>query len=137
MNNTNVLDEAEQTKRISTAAHGRFCKALRRIKSALLVTCVALTVMVGGTQRANAAYYDNYYSIYQYYLNLYSFTGVPQYYYDAVGFYYYYLAGHYGDYYGYYSDPVAYKSTEYRGSITYAGYYYDLYAYYGDLYIRL
>jgi hypothetical protein len=124
-------------KGILTAAHGPFFKALRKIKSVMLVTFLALTVMIASTQRSNAAYYSNYYSQYQFYYNLYLRTGVPQYYYNAVGFYYYYLAGHYGDYYGYNSDPVGYKSTNYRGSTTFAGYYYNLYASYGDYYIHL
>ena len=137
MSNTNALEETEHTKRISTAGHNRFYKALRRTKSALLLTCLALTIMIASTQRSNAAFYDNYASLYQYYYNLYLRTAVPQYYYDAIGFLYYYYAGYYGDYYGYYADPAAYKSTYYRGSTTYAGYYYDVFAYYGDYYIRL
>jgi hypothetical protein len=136
MSNTNALKEIEHTKRISTMGLGRFYKALPRIKSALLLTCLALSVMIASTQRSNAAFYDNYASLNQYYYNLYLHTGVPQYYYAAIGFLYYYYAGYYGDYYGYQSDPVAYKSTNYRGSTTAAGYYYNLYAYYGDYYIR-
>jgi hypothetical protein len=110
---------------------------LRKIKASFLIMCIALGVMIGSTQESKAAYYNNYNSLYVYYLNLYHSTGVPQYYYDAVAFYYYYLAGLYGDYYGYYYDSVGYKSTNYRGSTTYAGYYYDVYASYGDYYIRL
>src|SRR6516164_9870641 len=109
MSNTNALGEAEQAKRNSTIAHGRFCKAFRRMKSALLVTCVTLTIMIASTQRSNAAYYDNYYSLYQYYLGLYYSTWFPQYYYDAIAYYFYYLAGFDGDYFGYYYDGI-YKS---------------------------
>jgi hypothetical protein len=115
----------------------RFCKALRRTKSALLVTCVALTALIASTQQSSAAFYNNYNSYYQYYYNLYLRTGVAQYYYHAIGFYYYYLAGYYGDYFGYYADPLGYKSTTYRGSTTYAGYYYDTFAYYGDYFLHL
>ena len=92
--------------------------------------------MFGTTQQSKAAFYDNYYSYYQYYHNLYLRTGVAQYYWDALGFYYSYLAGYYGDHDGFYYDAVGYKSINYRGSTTYAVYYYNTYAFYGDYYIR-
>ena len=116
---------------------------IRKFKAAILVVGIAFCVMLGTTQQSTAAkhstpaFYNKYYSTYLYYSNLYSRTRVAQYYYAAQAFLYYYDAGYWGDYNGYYSDPVGYKSTTYRGSTTYAGYYYDLYATYGDYYIRL
>jgi hypothetical protein len=110
---------------------------IKHVKSAFLIAFIATGLMFGSTQQCKAAYYNNYYSSYVYYISLYNSTHVAQYYYDALAYYYYYAAGLNGDYYGYYSDPLGYKSTNYRGSITYAGYYYNLYAYYGDYYARL
>jgi len=109
---------------------------IRKFKIAILVVGIAFSVMFGTTQQSKAAFYNNYYSICQYYLNLYGHTGVAQYYYDAIAFLYYYYAGYYGDYYGYYYDSVGYKSINYRGSITYAEYYYNYYAYLGDYVLR-
>jgi hypothetical protein len=113
---------------------------IRKFKAPILVVGIAFCAMFGITQTSQSkpatAFYHNYYSLYQRYYNLYRSTGVAQYYWDAVGFMYYYYAGYYGDYYGYYSDSVGYKSTNYRGSTTYADYYYNTYAYYGDYYIR-
>ena len=65
----------------------RSCKALRRPKSALLVTCVALTTLIASRQQSSAAFYNNYNSYYQYYYNLYLSTRVAQYYYHEIGFY--------------------------------------------------
>ena len=110
-------------------------KSKRPLLKSLILA--ALIAVLATTQRSKASYYDNYLSAYNYYYNQYLITGVPQYYYDAIGFYYYYAAGFYGDYYGYYSDPVGFKSVNYRGSTTYAAYYYGYYVYYGDYYIRL
>jgi hypothetical protein len=111
-------------------------KALGKIKAALFTMCIALGVLIASTQETKAAYYDNYNTNYQVYINLYNSTKAVQFYYLAIGYYYYYLAGHQSDYYGYYSDPVYFKSTNYRGSNTYALYYYNLYAYQGDSWIR-
>jgi hypothetical protein len=88
--------------------------------------------MIAGTHQSKAALYDNYYSSYQYYYNLYLDTGFTQYYYDAAAFYYYYLAGYYSDYFGYYYDALGYKSRAFAGSNTYTSYYYELYTYDGD-----
>jgi hypothetical protein len=110
---------------------------MKQIKSTFLIAAIAAGLMFGSAQSCKAAYYNNYYSAYVYYLNAYNSTHVVQYYYAAVAYYYYYVAGFDGDYYGFYADPVGFKSTNYRGSITYAGYYYNLFAYYGDYYIRL
>jgi hypothetical protein len=110
---------------------------MKHVKSTLLVASIATGLMIGSTQQCKAAYYNNYYSNYVYYLSLYSSTHVVEYYYVALAYYYYFAAGYNGDYYGFYSDRLGYKSTNYRGSITYAGYYYNLYAYYGDYYLRL
>ena len=109
----------------------------KKLKTAVLVLAIALGVMFGTTQQSKAAFYNNYYTLYSIYLSYYYSTGIAQYYWDAYAFYYYYLAGYYGDYFGYYADPFADKSTNYRGSTTYAGYYYNTYAYYGDYYARL
>jgi hypothetical protein len=109
----------------------------KKIKAAVLMVGIAFCVMFGSVQKSNAAFYNNYYSLYTYYSNLYRTTGVAQYHWHAVAFYYYYLAGYNGDSYGYYYDGFGFKSTNYRGSTTYAGYYYNTYAYYGDYYARL
>ena len=108
----------------------------KQTKATFLVAFIAAGLMFGSTQQCKAAYYNNYYSYYTYYLGLYNSTQIAQYYYDAVAFYYYYLGGYYDDYYGYYADPVGYKSTNYRGRETYALYYHNLYSYYGDYYLR-
>jgi hypothetical protein len=122
---------------ISAAEKPTVKTLIKYLKSTFLIASIAAGLMIGSTQQCKAAYYNNYYSDYVYYLSLYNSTHVAQYYYDAVAFYYYYTAGYYGDYYGFYADRVGYKSTTYRGSTTYAGYYYNLYAYYGDYYVRL
>jgi hypothetical protein len=109
----------------------------KQFKAAFLILGIASGVLMGTVQQSKAAYYDNYYTYYNYYLSLYDQTGTVQYYYDAVGYYYYYLAGLYGDYYGYYDDGIGEKSPYYRGSATYAEINYNYYAQYGDYYIRL
>src|ERR1700730_15225149 len=98
---------------------------MKRLKSTFLIASIATGLMIGSTQQCKAAYYNNYYSDYVYYLGLYNSTHVAQYYYESVAFYYYYTAGYYGDYYGFYADRFGYKSTNYNRSITYAGYYYN------------
>jgi hypothetical protein len=107
----------------------------KKLKTAVLVSSVALGMMFGTTQQSKAAFYDNYLTSFSNYLNLYQRTGITQFYWDAIAFHYYYLAGHFGDLYGYRADPFGFKSTTYAGS-TWAAYYYNTFAYYGDYFAR-
>jgi hypothetical protein len=107
----------------------------RKFKAAALALAIALGLMFGATQQSKAAFYDNYLIRFSNYLNLYHRTGIPQLYWDAIAYHYYYLAGHFGDLYGYRLDPFGFKSTNYAGS-TYAAYYYGTFAYYGDYFAR-
>jgi hypothetical protein len=111
----------------------------KKIEMAFLTFVITFGVMLGSVQLCNADtfYYDNYYKSYQYYLGYYSGSGNTAYYYRAYAFYYYWLGCYYGDYYGYSSDSLGYKSPNYRGGTPYWCYYYDYYAYYGDYYYRL
>jgi hypothetical protein len=112
-------------------------RLIKQIKAPFLIAAIVVGVTFGSTQQSKAAFYDNYYTNYVYYINLYNSTGIAQYYYDGIGFYYYYLAGYNGDYFGYFYDSPGAKSTYYRGSTTNAIYQYNYYAYFGDYYIRL
>ena len=105
---------------------------MKQIKTTFIITAIALGLMVSSTQQCRAAYYDEYYSWYVYYLNLYVSTAFVPYYYDSLAYYYYYLAGLNGDYAGFNYDVFGYKSTQYRGGNSNAGYYYNSYAYSGD-----
>jgi hypothetical protein len=109
---------------------------IKRIKEKILLAAIVCGLAFSGTQQCNAAYYDNYYQSYLYWLSAYNNTGYATYYWWSVAFYYYYLGGLYGDYFGYYYDSFGFKSTNYRRSITNAEYYYNLYASYGDYYAR-
>jgi hypothetical protein len=116
------------------------CNLNKRIKTAFLIIGIALAVMCGTTQ-SKAAYYDNYYSFFQSYINAYNSTGNAYYLYTGYAFYYYYLAGLYGDYDGYYYDPYGNKSDRHIGnyysSFTYNDIYFNYYAFYGDYYYRI
>lgn len=113
----------------------------KKIKAAFLIVGIVLSVMFGSTQQSQAAYYDNYYSLYQQYIGYYNSTGNNYYLYTAYAYYYYYISGYYADYYAYQYDPYGnysdqHLSSSYYSSYTYHDYYYNLYAYYGDIYYR-
>ena len=108
----------------------------KRAKATFLIAGIALSLMFGSVQQTQAAYYNNYYSWYTYYLNLYRSTGNTGYLYGlAYPAYYYYLGGLYGDYTGVNYDRWGSKSMVYV-NFTYAGYYYNYYDYDGDFYYR-
>ena len=113
-----------------------------KIQASLLVIVAVGVLMLGSTQQCKAAYYDNYYSIYQEYLSAYDSTGNPYYYYTGYCYYYYYIAGLYADYYGYNYDPSGNKSDKhldpgYYASFSYYDIYWNYYAYIGDYYYRI
>ena len=83
----------------------------KKIKVVALTAVIALGVLIGSTERGNAAYYDTYNSYYQYYLYYYQNGYGTPYLYAAYAYYYYYLAGLYADYYALYYDPYGYKSA--------------------------
>ena len=103
----------------------------KKIRTAVLALCIALSLMFGSTQQSKAAFYDYYYNLYSYYLSLtVQYHSVP---FGHIAFanLYYYYAGYFADYYGYAGDQYGYKSVEYGGN-TQAAYYYDYFTYIGD-----
>ena len=100
----------------------------KKLKTAVLVTGIALGVMFGTTQQSKAAFYNNYLTQHSIALSYYYITGNVQYLWGARAYYCYYLAG-------YYADRFGFKSTNYAGW-TYAAYYYNTFASYGDYFAR-
>ena len=126
--------------------------ATRRLNAAVLIIGIIFGLVLGSTQRVEAQklpvptnttpyypYYNNYYNNFIDWQSAYNTYHVTCYYYYYLMYLYYYYAGLFGDYVGYYYDPLCYKSdkhldNKYYSSFTYHDYYYNLYAYYGDWY---
>jgi hypothetical protein len=125
----------------------------QRLRAALLLLVIAFGILLGGTQRVEAAiptaFSDSYYPYYNVYYNNYlTWSGyydtyhVTSYHYNALAYLYYYYAGLYGDEYCYYYDSLGNKSDKHLSgsnysSFTYNDYEANYYAYYGDYYWRL